>query len=364
MPDSGRAAATSYLLEIPATLSEYPPLPWQCAGITMLNVYFEVRKDILLEYLPPQFNRSVPSFCRLFIVDHLQSPIGPFREATLALGCRYNMFPAGFVTASFTNNPKAVAAGLLERGCPNRVGIIECEVSGNQARASIADNNGTLLSLVLPDLQTIEPGRLAYDPMNAFRTTGHNGGMQEELVVIAPDIDIAQAAISKSAQLTYPSPRDTIWHTLRSCGVISAQLVRGARAFAAAKKPTAAPGTQPAAPAGGAATGEITSLQQVFAGLPTIFSKDAAKGLTAIYQFDFSGEKTAQYCVVIENETCSVQEGRHPSPHMTLSMSGQDYLDMVNGKLNPQMAFMSGKMKISGDMGLAMKMQSLFPRPS
>ncbi len=49
---------------------------------------------------------------------------------------------------------------------------------------------------------------------------------------------------------------------------------------------------------------------------------------------------------------------------MTLSMAGQDYLDLVNGKLNPQMAFMSGKMKISGDMSLAMKMASLFPRPS
>ena len=42
-------------------------------------------------------------------------------------------------------------------------------------------------------------------------------------------------------------------------------------------------------------------------------------------------------------------------------MAASDYLDMVNGKLNPQMAFMSGKLKIAGDMGLAMKMQQIFP---
>jgi len=42
-------------------------------------------------------------------------------------------------------------------------------------------------------------------------------------------------------------------------------------------------------------------------------------------------------------------------------MAASDYLDMVNGKLNPQMAFMSGKLKIAGDMGLAMKMAQLFP---
>jgi putative sterol carrier protein len=48
---------------------------------------------------------------------------------------------------------------------------------------------------------------------------------------------------------------------------------------------------------------------------------------------------------------------------MTLSMTASDYVDMIMGKLNGQMAFMSGKLKISGDMGLAMKMQSLFKRP-
>ena len=45
---------------------------------------------------------------------------------------------------------------------------------------------------------------------------------------------------------------------------------------------------------------------------------------------------------------------------MTLAMSAQDYVDMILGKLNGQMAFMTGKLKIAGDMGLALKLQSLF----
>lgn len=66
--------------------------------------------------------------------------------------------------------------------------------------------------------------------------------------------------------------------------------------------------------------------------------------------------------MIIENETCTVKEGKHPAPSITVSMAGQDYLDMVNGTLNPTSAFMSGKLKVAGDMGLAVKMQSLFPR--
>jgi putative sterol carrier protein len=48
---------------------------------------------------------------------------------------------------------------------------------------------------------------------------------------------------------------------------------------------------------------------------------------------------------------------------MTMTLAAQDYVDLIGGKLNGQMAFMSGKLKIAGDMGLAMKMQTLFKRP-
>ncbi|MGH7836449.1 MAG: SCP2 sterol-binding domain-containing protein, partial [Candidatus Binataceae bacterium] len=64
--------------------------------------------------------------------------------------------------------------------------------------------------------------------------------------------------------------------------------------------------------------------------------------------------------VLINNEQCQVQSGAHASPNITISMAANDYLDMVNGKLNGQMAFMTGKLKIAGDMGLALKLQSLF----
>jgi hypothetical protein len=66
-----------------------------------------------------------------------------------------------------------------------------------------------------------------------------------------------------------------------------------------------------------------TNVKEVFAAMPTRFNAGAAKGLKAVYQFDLTGDN--------------------------------------DGKLNPQMAFMSGKLKIAGDMGLAMKMQQLFP---
>ena len=53
-----------------------------------------------------------------------------------------------------------------------------------------------------------------------------------------------------------------------------------------------------------------------------------------------------QYYFKVANETINVQSGKHDSPNITISMKESDYLDMVNGKLNGQMAFMSGKLKV------------------
>lgn len=103
-----------------------------------------------------------------------------------------------------------------------------------------------------------------------------------------------------------------------------------------------------------------TSCKESFDMMPTRFNKEAAKGLNAIYQFDLSGDGGGKWHVIINNDSCQVKEGPAASPSITISMTAQDYLDMLSGKLNGQMAFMTGKLRIAGDMGLALRMQSLF----
>jgi putative sterol carrier protein len=103
-----------------------------------------------------------------------------------------------------------------------------------------------------------------------------------------------------------------------------------------------------------------TSCKQAFEMMPSRFKKENAKGLNAVYQFDLSGDGGGKWNVTVNNETIQVKEGAHPSPNITISMTAQDYLDMTSGKLNGQVAFMSGRLRIAGDMGLALRMQNLF----
>ena len=103
-----------------------------------------------------------------------------------------------------------------------------------------------------------------------------------------------------------------------------------------------------------------TNAQQVFDAMPGRFNKAAAMGLKATYQFDLSGDGGGVWHVNIDNDKCEVVKGAANAPNITISMAAQDYVDMTTGKLNGQMAFMSGKLRIACDMGLAMRMQSLF----
>ena len=90
------------------------------------------------------------------------------------------------------------------------------------------------------------------------------------------------------------------------------------------------------------------------------FRADKAAGTNAVIQYDVSGDGGGTWHAVIKDGTCAVKSGAGTSPTLTLQISAQDWLDMLSGKQSGQMLFMSGKLKVKGDMGLAMKLGSMF----
>ena len=82
-------------------------------------------------------------------------------------------------------------------------------------------------------------------------------------------------------------------------------------------------------------------------------------GIKAVYQFDINGADGGVYSVAIADGKGVVTEGSHPSPNITITMASNDFADMVEGKLDGIAAFMGGKLKVKGDMMLAMQLQSL-----
>jgi putative sterol carrier protein len=85
-------------------------------------------------------------------------------------------------------------------------------------------------------------------------------------------------------------------------------------------------------------------------------AQDRLKGMNATYKFQIDGAGT--WIVTIKDGALTVTEGDGQA-QCTVIMKADDFNQLTDGKLNPQMAFMSGKLKIQGDMGLAMKLGQL-----
>jgi putative sterol carrier protein len=102
------------------------------------------------------------------------------------------------------------------------------------------------------------------------------------------------------------------------------------------------------------------SVKEAFAQMPQNFKSDKAAGMKAVYQWDITGEGGGKWYAEIADQKIKVSEGQHASPNITITVSAADWLAILNGKLDGQMAFMSGKLKVKGDMSLAMKLKTLF----
>ena len=105
----------------------------------------------------------------------------------------------------------------------------------------------------------------------------------------------------------------------------------------------------------------VSSVKEYFDTIDTRFAADAAKGVNAVFQFELSGPGGGVYAVAVDDGRVNVKEGPHEAPTVTLKMDADDYVKMSNGKINGHWAVMSGKLKVSGNMMVAMKMQQLFP---
>ena len=104
----------------------------------------------------------------------------------------------------------------------------------------------------------------------------------------------------------------------------------------------------------------MATVKETFDAMGGRFRADKAAGTNATIQYDVSGDGGGTWHAVIKDGACTVTPGPATNPNLTLSISSLDWLDMLSGKQSGQMLFMSGKLKVKGDMGLAMKLGSMF----
>jgi putative sterol carrier protein len=99
------------------------------------------------------------------------------------------------------------------------------------------------------------------------------------------------------------------------------------------------------------------STKEFFETLESRTDESKTAGVNNSYLFDIEGE--GQWKVDVREGKVSVTEGTGEAD-VTITTTGENFDKIVAGEMNPTTAYMSGKLKIKGDMGAAMKLQKLF----
>ena len=104
---------------------------------------------------------------------------------------------------------------------------------------------------------------------------------------------------------------------------------------------------------------------QIVDAMPNYLIPEKAGTTNATIVFDLSGDGGGKWWVRVHDGTADSGKGEPPeSPKLTLKAAVPDWVNIMTGKLDGMTAFMQGKLKTEGDLGLAMKMPAMFRRPS
>jgi len=106
--------------------------------------------------------------------------------------------------------------------------------------------------------------------------------------------------------------------------------------------------------------GGVEDMRLLLRGMAATFNAQVAGDLKATIQFEVTGKQPGNWFLFIENGRCFFHEGKADSPALTIKTPSEVWLAIGNREMDGQQAFMEGKFMADGDMGLLMRLDSLF----
>ncbi len=101
----------------------------------------------------------------------------------------------------------------------------------------------------------------------------------------------------------------------------------------------------------------------IFALMPELFLPEKAQGLTVSVYYQVTGEGGGDYTCQIDNGAFSLKREAKPDATSVVVIGAEDWIALNEGKLDPMQAFMTGKLKGTGDLGLLQKFPKFFKKP-
>lgn len=101
--------------------------------------------------------------------------------------------------------------------------------------------------------------------------------------------------------------------------------------------------------------------QEVFDSMRSSFQPAKAKGVHARYQWDLSGPQGGQWWIDVNDGNYKMGKGKIDNPNVTFVAKDKDWVAVSNHQMGGTWAYLTGRLKIRGDQGVARKLGEIFP---
>ncbi len=170
MPDFGKLTTATLPYTTPLMAPLYPSPPWHLENAHILQVSFEIAKDVSLAWLPPGLTRAIPAYAQLLVIHYPSSPIGPFSLAVLLDVCRSQGRSRAFSLVAAVDIPAALTALREVWAFPATFGTIALEKTEARVTASVATAAGVpLVTCQLGDVEEIDHRQIRFEPFLNLR---------------------------------------------------------------------------------------------------------------------------------------------------------------------------------------------------
>jgi putative sterol carrier protein len=101
------------------------------------------------------------------------------------------------------------------------------------------------------------------------------------------------------------------------------------------------------------------SLGTMLQRIPQTVTPAQIQGLNTVVAIRSTGTPPEEWTITVKDGTCTVDNGRTATPQLSVEATPDVWQSLIDRKLDAEWAYMSGKLRVSGDLGLAMRLQSL-----
>ena len=101
--------------------------------------------------------------------------------------------------------------------------------------------------------------------------------------------------------------------------------------------------------------------QEIFDGMRGSFQPTKAKGVHASYQWDLSGPNGGEWWIDVNDGNYKMGRGKIPNPTVTFVAKDKDWVAICNDQMSGTWAYLTGRLKVRGDQGVARKLGEIFP---